>query len=111
MKEDEILAGLEKLVESLNIQLRYEKGDFGGGYCVLKEKRMLIVNSALSPAQRIKVLASELAAMNLDDIFVLPALREVITEGGISPGGVRILPVAAGARRQPRRTQPNHSKT
>lgn len=110
MKDDEILAGLEKLVESLGIQLRYEKGDFGGGYCVLKEKRMLIANSALSPAQRIKVLASELAAMNLDDIFVLPALREVIAESAMNPGGARVLPVAA-KRPRPRQAQPNHSKT
>ena len=110
MKEDEILAGLEKLVESLSIQLRYEKGDFGGGYCVLKEKRMLIVNSALTTAQRIKVLAGELAAMNLDDIFVLPALREVIAESAMQPGSrARVLPVAGG-RSRPRQAQPNHSK-
>ena len=84
MKEEEILSGLEKLVESLSIQLRYEKGDFAGGYCVLKEKRMLIVNSALSPAMRIKVLARELATMNLDDVFVVPALRDVIMEASTS---------------------------
>jgi hypothetical protein len=80
MKEEEILSGLEKLVESLHIQLRYEKGDFAGGYCVLKDKRMMIVNSALSPAMRLKVLARELATMNLDEVFVLPALREAIQE-------------------------------
>jgi hypothetical protein len=86
MKEEEVLSGLEKLVESLSIQLRYEKGDFAGGYCVLKDKRMMIVNNALSPAQRIKVLAGELAGMNLEDIFVLPALREVILEGAANRG-------------------------
>jgi hypothetical protein len=86
MKEDEILSGLEKLVESLSIQLRYEKGDFAGGYCVLKDKRMMIVNSSLSPAMRIKVLAHELAAMNLDEVFVLPALREVIREAAPANG-------------------------
>jgi hypothetical protein len=80
MKEEEILSGLEKLVESLSIQLRYEKGDFAGGYCVLKDKRMMIVNQALSPALRINVLARELATMNLDQVFVVPALREVILE-------------------------------
>jgi hypothetical protein len=79
MKEDEILSGLEKLVESLGLQLRYEKGDFAGGYCVVKDQRMIIVNSALATAQRIKVLAGELAEMNLDQVFVLPALREVIS--------------------------------
>lgn len=98
MKEDEILLGLEKLVESLSIQLRYEKGDFAGGYCVLKDQRMMIVNSSLSPAMRIKVLAHELAAMPLDNIFIMPALREVIMEaapnslaknkpGGEAPAG------------------------
>jgi hypothetical protein len=81
MKEEEVLSGLEKLVESLSIQLRYEKGDFAGGYCVLEDKRMMIVNSALSPAQRIKVLAGELAGMNLEEVFVLPALRDAIMEG------------------------------
>jgi len=80
MKEEEILSGLEKLVESLSIQLRYEKGDFAGGYCVLKDKRMMIVNSALAPAMRIKILTRELATMNLDNVFVVPALRDVIME-------------------------------
>jgi len=80
MKEEEILSGLEKLVESLSIQLRYEKGDFAGGYCVLQDKRMMIVNNALTSAMRLKVLARELATMNLDNVFVLPALREVIME-------------------------------
>ena len=80
MQEEEILSGLEKLVESLSIQLRYEKGDFAGGYCVLKDKRMMIVNSALAPAMRIKILTRELATMNLDNVFVVPALRDVIME-------------------------------
>jgi hypothetical protein len=97
MKEDEILSGLEKLVASLNIQLRYEKGDFAGGYCVFKDKRMMIVNSSLSPALRIKILARELATMNLDGIFVVPALREAITEAAghdVSPENVLAEPTA-----------------
>jgi len=98
MKEEEILSGLEKLVESLSIQLRYEKGDFAGGYCVLKDKHMMIVNSALTPAMRIKVLARELATMNLDDVFVVPVLRDVIAEAsaarGVSPESVIAQPTA-----------------
>jgi hypothetical protein len=104
MKEDEILAGLEKLAESLGIQLRYEKGDFAGGYCVVKDRRMLIVNSTLSPAQRIKVMAGEFAGMNLDHVFVLPVLREVITEEAVR----RSEPIAGMSVV---RTQPSHSET
>ncbi len=80
MKDEEILSGLEKVVESLGIQLRYEKGDFAGGYCVLEDKRMLLVPNGLNPAQKIKVLARELAQMDLENVFIVPALREVIDE-------------------------------
>ncbi|NUO80536.1 hypothetical protein HUU05_10700 [candidate division KSB1 bacterium] len=80
MKEEEILSGLEKILESLGIELRYEKGDFSGGYCVLKEKPMMIVQSTLSEAQKIKALARELAQMDLQNVFIVPALREVIDE-------------------------------
>ncbi len=80
MKEEEILSGLEKILASLHIDLRYEKGDFSGGYCVLKEKPMMIVQNSLSTPQKIKVLARELAQMDLQNVFLVPALREVIDE-------------------------------
>ncbi|MGH7496663.1 MAG: hypothetical protein ACREOO_30295 [bacterium] len=80
MKEAEILSGLEKIVESLDIQLRYEKGDFAGGHCVVENQHMLFVPSALPAAQRVKVLARELAQMNVESVFIVPALRAVIDE-------------------------------
>lgn len=82
MKEEEILSGLETIVESLGIQLRYEKGNFVGGYCVVEDKRMLLVPAGLNPAQKTKVLARELAQMNLENVFIVPALRAVIDEAG-----------------------------
>ncbi len=82
MKDEEILSGLEKIVESLGLQLRYEKGDFAGGYCMLENQGMLFVPSGLNPPQKVKVLARELAQMNLENVFIVPALREVIDEAG-----------------------------
>lgn len=80
MKEEEILSGLEKVFESLQIEVRYEKGDFAGGYCILKDKPMVIVQNNLQAAQKIKILARELAQMDLQNVFLLPALREAIDE-------------------------------
>ncbi|MDZ7268065.1 MAG: ImmA/IrrE family metallo-endopeptidase [candidate division KSB1 bacterium] len=80
MKEEEILSSLEKLLDSLGIELRYEKGDFTGGYCLVKEKPMMIINSALAPAQRIRILARELAQMKLENVFIVPALRQVLED-------------------------------
>jgi len=80
MRDDEVLSGLEQLLENLGVELRYEKGDFNGGYCVLEDKPMMIINKGLDPAQRIRILATELAKMNLESVFILPALRQVIGE-------------------------------
>ena len=35
---------LEDLISETDYMLRYEKGNFQPGYCILKEKRVIIVN-------------------------------------------------------------------
>jgi len=86
MKEDEVLSGLESVMTTLGVQVRYEKGDFAGGLCKLKDKQLLILNSAMPPNQKIKILASELSQMGLDNVFMVPALRQVIDDVGKEKG-------------------------
>ncbi len=86
MKEDEVLSGLETVMTTLGVQVRYEKGDFAGGLCKLKDKQLLILNSAMPPNQKIKILASELSQMELDNVFMVPALRQVIDDVGKEKG-------------------------
>ena len=38
MKEAEILQALETLAKALDLQVRYEKGDFHGGHCRLNHR-------------------------------------------------------------------------
>jgi len=86
MKEDEVLSGLESVMTTLGVQVRYEKGDFAGGLCKLKDKQLLILNSAMPPNQKIKVLANELSHMELENVFMVPALRQVIDDVGKEKG-------------------------
>jgi len=86
MKDDEVLSGLESVMTTLGVQVRYEKGDFAGGLCKLKDKQLLILNSAMPPNQKIKVLANELSQMELDNVFMVPALRQVIDDVGKEKG-------------------------
>lgn len=74
----ETLAALEQVVQQLDIELRYEKGDFDGGLCRVGEKTMLIVNVALDTGRRIQLIARELAQLRLEDIYILPATRDLI---------------------------------
>jgi hypothetical protein len=81
MKSYNILQAFENLIQSLSIDLRYEKGDFAGGLCHLPGKSIFIINSKLATENKIKLIASELRAMELNHIYIRPVLRKIINEG------------------------------
>ncbi len=74
----QILSELEEIVERLGFKLRYEKGNFEGGYCLLKELRLFVINSRNEPERRIGIIARNLKELGIDEIFVMPHLREII---------------------------------
>jgi hypothetical protein len=80
MKQEELLSELEQLAQQLGVVVRYEKGDFEGGYCVLKADRMLLVNKRLMPNKRSSVFAIALHEIGLENIFIKPAVREYIED-------------------------------
>lgn len=80
MKYQQIIAELEELTRQLSLVLRYEKGDFEGGYCILKERRVLVVNKKLTEVRRASVLAQALAEMGVEDVFLKPVLRQFIED-------------------------------
>ncbi|MBN1154939.1 hypothetical protein JXB12_08505 [candidate division KSB1 bacterium] len=80
MRKELILQGFESLIENLSIIIRYEKGDFQGGLCTVSDKRVLILNNKLTIDQKISIMAQELKQLNLDKIYIRPALRAIIEE-------------------------------
>lgn len=81
MKPHSILQGFENLIQSLSIDLRYEKGNFAGGLCRLPHKSIFIINPRLPIENKIKLIASELRALELNHIYIRPVLRKIINEG------------------------------
>jgi len=80
MKQEELILELEALAAQLGITLRYDKGDFEGGYCILKAQRLLLINKRLTPARKAALLAVALEEIGLDNLFVKPALRAFIED-------------------------------
>jgi hypothetical protein len=79
MNENEILQSLEKLYADLDIEIRYEKGDFLGGLFRYRDQKMAIINRDLNSAQKINILARELQGkIDLEKMYLVPVLREVI---------------------------------
>ncbi len=80
MKNEEILAELHELAKQIGVTIRYEKGDFEGGYCILKDQGVLLVNKRLFPQRKSAILAIAINEIGLDNVYVKPALREYIED-------------------------------
>jgi hypothetical protein len=80
MKHEELIEEFHLLATQLGITIRYEKGDFEGGYCILKDRKLLLINRKLLPNRKASVLAAALREIGLDNVFLKPALREYIED-------------------------------
>ena len=78
MDKEALLEELRETCEQLGYTIRYEKGDFDGGHCILKEKRLLVVNKRFTVERKITTVARALGELGVDAIFVKPAVRELI---------------------------------
>jgi hypothetical protein len=80
MSHEELISELHELAHQLGVTIRYEKGDFEGGYCVLKDSRLLLVNKRLMPVRRASVLALAMREIGLENVFIKPAVRQYIED-------------------------------
>lgn len=80
MNDEIILQELENICCKLGLNLRYEVGDFIGGLCRIDEEQLIIINKKLPIDKKIKLIAKEISTLNFEDIFILPAVKEIILE-------------------------------
>jgi hypothetical protein len=80
MTNEEFFEELKALSSELGIRVRFENGDFDGGYCLLREERMLVLNRRATIPRKIRTLALGLTEYGLGETFVRPALRESIED-------------------------------
>ncbi len=60
------LSKLEDIFAESEYHLRYEKGNFKSGYCVLKDEKLVIVNKYYSLEGKVNCLAEILRNLTLD---------------------------------------------
>jgi hypothetical protein len=66
------LTRLEKIFGEAKYELRFEKGTFNSGYCVLEHKKVVVVNKFLNLEGRINTLLDILGTMQLDETMLMP---------------------------------------
>lgn len=80
MRHDDLIQELHGLAGQLGVAIRYEKGDFEGGFCILKEERLLLINKRLTPNRKASVLAVAIHQIGLENMYIKPAVREYIED-------------------------------
>lgn len=80
MTPEQLLKELELLASSSGITVRYEKGEFEGGFCVLRSERLILVNKKLNATRRASILAQGVAEIGIDEVYLKPAVREFIED-------------------------------
>jgi hypothetical protein len=63
---NQFLTKLEDLIAESDYILRYEKGNFKSGYCLLKEQKIMILNKFFTTEGKINALLDILKGLELD---------------------------------------------
>ena len=80
MTVEETLSELEIVAHDMGVHIRYEKGDFDGGYCLLRDERIIVVNKKLNSNRKATVLSQAFGELGIENIYIKPAVRLFIED-------------------------------
>lgn len=77
---EELLQELKSVADQLGASVRFEKGDFKGGYCIVHDKKVIVINKMTNLQRKVMILSSALKELGVEGIYLSPRIREVIEE-------------------------------
>ncbi len=76
--KESIISELTEILEKIGFTVRVEKGSFKGGFCILNEQKLFLINKNLEQDKKISIIAQGIALIGADDIYIKPGIREII---------------------------------
>ena len=85
MKPEQIYQELKDLAEKLTITVSEQNLRTAGlkvksGLCKVKGKKLFVMDKHKSVHKKIKILASQLAHLPHEDVYIVPAVRELLNK-------------------------------
>lgn len=71
---------LEKLIEETGYIVRFERGNFQSGFCILEEKKVVVLNKFLPLEGRINTLIDLLPQLQIDVEKLSPESKKVFDD-------------------------------
>ncbi|MCX6167942.1 MAG: hypothetical protein NTX65_01275 [Ignavibacteriales bacterium] len=75
-----ILQDLKQLAQEMGAKVRFERGDFKGGYCIVREDKTIVINKLSTLQKKIMILTAALKDLGINEHFIQPKIREIIDE-------------------------------
>lgn len=80
MTTEKILEELTDAAERCGLDVRTEKGDFGGGRCRMAGEEVVMLNKRDLPERRLAVLARAFRPAEVKAVYLPPAVRKALEE-------------------------------
>ncbi len=71
------LENLEQIIEEAEYLLRYEKGHFNSGFCILENRKIVVVNKFLELEGKINTLLDIIPSLNINAEKISPELMKL----------------------------------
>ena len=71
---------IEKVLDEAEYVLRYERGTFQSGYCILEQRKVVVLNKFLQTEGRINTLIDIIPQLNLMPEFFTQETRKVFDD-------------------------------
>jgi len=78
MKSKDIIKEFEILAEQVGIRVIKDTGSFKGGYCIIENEEVIVINKSRPLEHHIRQLSSTFSKMQTNQIFIKPILRDLI---------------------------------
>ena len=77
---EDVIEELKALAAQLGATIRFEKGDFKGGYCLLKDSKVIVINKLANTQRKVIILSEALKDLGVENIYLTPKIREIIDQ-------------------------------
>ncbi len=71
---------IEKVIEEVGYIIRYERGTFQSGFCILEDRKVVVLNKFLALEGRINTLIELLPQLTIDAEALTPESRKVFDD-------------------------------
>ena len=69
---EELIQELKSVALQLGAEVRFERGDFKGGYCILNDNKVIVVNKMATLQRKVIILSMALKEIGVDEIYLAP---------------------------------------